>query len=296
MAMSYETKLKFAKAHAPSLTPQELDEFIKGMKGDNLQGLISQAKQFARDVESQKAAGQRRNNYELPGFAGRDAELKGRAYDSMNDQRLAAEQQQVARRGQQSVADILMRQARGQGPSVAEQQLRASTDRNINMSRAMANSASPGQQAMMQRLAMQQAGGANQAAAQQAAQLRAQEQLAATGQLGQVYGGMRAQDQSALGGAQGMEQFSRELALRNAGGQQTGGMNYEGNETQRYGIDQQAKANDSPWWQDLGKTILDAGTAAASLGAKPFSSDAQGLTPQEMQAQVMKKKARRGSY
>jgi hypothetical protein len=94
---------------------------------------------------------------------------------------------------QQSLADMLAARARGEN-SVAELQLRQAADQGMNQQRSLAAGARPGQSAMAARLASQNMGRMQAGLGQQAAIARAQEaQMAAMG-LGGVLGNMRGSD------------------------------------------------------------------------------------------------------
>jgi hypothetical protein len=116
------------------------------------------------------------------------------------------------RAGQSALAQQLLAQSRGEGPSLAQNQLRAATDRNLAQSMAMAASgrgASPG---LAMRGVQQQQAGLQSQAARDAATLRLQEQLQAQQALGQVTGQARQQD---LGMAQSQADLSQQAALAN---------------------------------------------------------------------------------
>ena len=98
------------------------------------------------------------------------------------------------RTGQAGLAAALQAQAMGQGPSLAQSQLRQATDRNIAQSMAMAASQRGATAGQGLRQIAQQASAANQQAAQQSADLRMQEQMAARQQLGGVLASGREQD------------------------------------------------------------------------------------------------------
>lgn len=103
-------------------------------------------------------------------------------------------QANAARSQQQSFADMLAQQAAGNGPSVAQNQLRMGQEAAAKQAMALAASnpgVSPG---MALRMAQNQASDQALAVNQQAAALRAQEQLGAQAQLGQTLQGMRGQD------------------------------------------------------------------------------------------------------
>lgn len=102
--------------------------------------------------------------------------------------------QNAFRDQQAKLAAQLAQQASGQGPSIAENQLRAAQEQNIAAQYAAANSARGGYNAAVTRQAMQQGAEVQGQLAQQAAILRLQEQQAAQGMLGQVAGQARATD------------------------------------------------------------------------------------------------------
>lgn len=121
--------------------------------------------------------------------------------------------QQDQFRGQQmSLADALNQQAMGNGPSLAQSQLRQATEGNIANALAMAASQRGGNPALAQRNAAMNVAAANQQAAAQSADLRAQEQMAARGQLGQVLSSGRGQD---IGLAQGQAELNQGANLAN---------------------------------------------------------------------------------
>ena len=98
------------------------------------------------------------------------------------------------RQRQSALADALALQAAGQGPSVAQQQLRQGVDRNIASQAALAGSQRGGNPALLARSVLMGAGAANQQAASDAAALRVQEQLNAQNALGQLTTSARGQD------------------------------------------------------------------------------------------------------
>jgi hypothetical protein len=110
-------------------------------------------------------------------------------------------QGQQARGQQGEVAQQFADLARGQGPSLAQQLLRASQDQAAQQALGLARSstASPG---LALRQALQAQTQLNLRGNQQAAQLRAQEQLSALQNLAQVLGQMRQQDIGILQGFQ----------------------------------------------------------------------------------------------
>jgi hypothetical protein len=97
------------------------------------------------------------------------------------------------RGGQVDLMHDLQDQAAGQGPSLAQAQLKAGTDQNIAAQMAMAASQRGGG-GFGARLAAQNMASSQQQAAQQAAQLRMQEQLTARQGLGQLLASGRGAD------------------------------------------------------------------------------------------------------
>ena len=97
-----------------------------------------------------------------------------------------ASQQAQFRGQQQSLAQQLSAQSRGEGPSVAGMQLKQATDRNLAQQLAMQAGASGANAAAARRQAANQAGVLGQQAAGQSAMLRLQEQQAAQQQLAGV--------------------------------------------------------------------------------------------------------------
>lgn len=107
---------------------------------------------------------------------------------------LNGDQQAQFRAQQSELANMLMAQARGQGPSLAQGQLQQATDRNMAQALAMAQATNPnGGGAGLRNLANQRAA-IGQQAASDSALLRMQEQMAAQNMLGQVASGARGQD------------------------------------------------------------------------------------------------------
>lgn len=121
-------------------------------------------------------------------------QAQGRAGPSTGYSNISQGPQDQFRQGQLGLAYQLSQQAAGQGPSLAQQQLQAGTDRNIAQAMAMAQ-AQQGQGAGLaqRQVAQQQAGMAAQTN-QDAGALRLQEQMQAQNMLGQVLAGGRGQD------------------------------------------------------------------------------------------------------
>ena len=107
---------------------------------------------------------------------------------------------------QQALADALLAQANGQGPSLAALQLQQATDANAAQAAGAVASQRGINPALAARLVGQQQANAQQQAAGQAAQLRIQEQLAAREQLAGVLAQMRGQNLETLGAFGGLNQ------------------------------------------------------------------------------------------
>jgi hypothetical protein len=140
--------------------------------------------------------------------------------------------QEQTRAQQMALGQQLARTASGQGPSVAQEQLKQATDQNIRQQQSLAASMRGVNPALAARNAQMGAASAQQQAAGQASTMRAQEALSAQGQLGGLLSGVRGQDiglgteQAQLG--QQNQQFNagqaNALAQFNAGQQNQGTM------------------------------------------------------------------------
>lgn len=125
-----------------------------------------------------------------------------------------------ARSGQDRLAAELWKRQSGEAPSVAEQQLRASTQANIRENASAAASAGGGGfgEVLAGRQAAHTSALQRQQMAGQAAQLRAGEQAQAEGALGALYGDQRGQDlnhmQSILGYQTAQQQRKAEAEAR----------------------------------------------------------------------------------
>lgn len=95
---------------------------------------------------------------------------------------------------QSQLANMLLNQAQGNGPSIAQNQLNQATNQNIAQGAGMIGSQRGLNPALAARMILNNTAAQNQAAAGQAAGLRAQEQLGALGSLGNVLGQQRGQD------------------------------------------------------------------------------------------------------
>ncbi len=144
-------------------------------------------------------------------------------------------QDQTAAR-QNALLDQLAAASRGDGPSAAQQQLKMGADRAMASNLSMA--AAGGTPGSMRQAAFNNAA-AQQDLAGQSSMLRAQEMNDARGLLGNVAGGVRAQDQSLRGQDIGIAQLNQNQAMTQAG------LNQDTNKTNLIaGVDQQ-KQKDS---------------------------------------------------
>jgi hypothetical protein len=98
------------------------------------------------------------------------------------------------------------------GPSAAEQVVQSQRERNVAQAAALAASGQGVSPALAMKQAQEQQAQAGQAAGQQAAQIRSQEQQQAIAQLGGAMAGMRGQD---IGWAQSQAQLRQQTSLAN---------------------------------------------------------------------------------
>lgn len=103
------------------------------------------------------------------------------------------------------LGQMFMQQAQGQGPSVAQQQLRQGLSNAVAGQHSFANSARPGQSGMALRMAMQNVGNLQAKANQDAALMRAMEMQQARESAGNLFLQGRAQDLQAAGASTGMK-------------------------------------------------------------------------------------------
>jgi hypothetical protein len=203
-----------------------------------------------------------RNNFNLAGADSRGDFLRGGAQNAQTREAPQAQSYQAGASGfagdQHALVDRLRGQMNGED-SLAQLQLRDATDANIAQQRSQAASGTPGNAAMLQRMAMQNTGKIDQGYNSQAAQLGIQERNAAANALGAVAGQARGQDQQQnqfnAGQQQQNSQFNvgatlqqrgqndaytqgmSALELENARAQQQGSMGYEQAQTTRRGQD-----------------------------------------------------------
>jgi hypothetical protein len=233
---------------------------------------------------------------------------------SMNAAQLAAAQQATAasfaganinmapqdqlRAQQMAFAQQLQQQAQGIGaPSVANLQLQAGTDRGLAQQMAMA--ASQGGGALAQRQSQRGMADISQAAAGQAAALRAQEQLAAQNQYAQALSGVRGQD---IGLATSQAGFDQQTGLANAGFTQQANLANQAAMNQfelaQAGFDQQANVTNAGFQQQANiaqvEAQLQADAQADAMRRAFLGAETQALgiqegafqTQQQLQAQT----------
>ncbi len=181
--------------------------------------------------------------------------------------------QREGRAQQTALAQALEAQSRGEGPSIAQNQLREGTERNLAQQMALAASARGGNAATTQRQVMQNQAAANQQMAGQAADLRAQEMLAAQNQLGQLSTQMREQDAAAQNNAFSQEGnvLSEIQAIRDAN--RASAVNYETTRmNQGLGIGNQA-LQDTMARREGRNSIIGGLIQGAASGAATAASD-----------------------
>lgn len=131
-----------------------------------------------------------------------------------------------SRAGMSGLAQQLQAQANGQGPTLAEQRMKESTDRGMAQSLAMAASARGANPGMAMRQAADSQANIQANAAQQEADLSQQEQMNARGQLAGVLQGMGQQDLAARGQDIGLAQFNAGQGQQNS--QFNAGLGFQG--------------------------------------------------------------------
>lgn len=201
-----------------------------------------------------------RENFKVPGYDQQQSRLSGylggvdnRGAPQIGDFRTA--NQSSFRGNQGQLADMLMQRAQGKN-SVAELQAQQGMDAANAQQRSFMAGARPSNAAMAMRLGQQGMANSAMGIQGQAAVARANEALQASGMLGSVLAqGRGADEQLAMWNAGQQNQRTGQQAQMNqqqmalddaaragllgqsiglAGMEQQGGMNYEGNRTQRY--------------------------------------------------------------
>src|SRR5207253_1677438 len=138
---------------------------------------------------------------------------QGRGPASMQAAQLDGSQQGQWRGQQMGLAQALAAQANGQGPSLAQGQLRQATDQGMNQAMALGASQRGDQASTQLRgIAMNQSALQGQANAD-SAQMAMQEQLGARNQLGQLLAGGRGQDLAQAGQNASFQQGANQANL-----------------------------------------------------------------------------------
>lgn len=167
-----------------------------------------------------------------------------------------------ARNKQNDLIAALTMQAQGQGPSLAQQQLRQGTEQNIRQSASLLGSSKGVSPALQAKMIADSAGQQNQAMAGQSAMTRLQEQMAARNALGQAIGQQRGQDLQAYGSQVGLAQ-----AL--GGLQNQGNSNIIANQMGAQQINAGAAGQNAKFGQDLiGGLFGSAGAAGGAMAGK----------------------------
>lgn len=135
-----------------------------------------------------------------PLLTGNTQALRPEDYDFFRAMQEAQAQQNAARQGQMTNADAILARALGQGgPSLAEMQLRQSTDQMLKQQAGLLGSQRGQNPALAAWKIADQGGMAQQQLNAQLAMQRAQEQQAAQALAAQAYGAIRGQDQGMFG-------------------------------------------------------------------------------------------------
>lgn len=254
-----------------------------------------QQAQFARQREEDRAFQQQ--------IRGRAGQIVAPQVQAGNLRQASVNVPSDFRQQQLSLAQQLSAQAQGQGPSLAQGQLRAASDRALSQQLALAAQArTPAQGALARRLAARQAGEQQQALAGQSAQLRLQEQLQAQQALAGVAGQARGQDVQTAGLETQAQQFNiqqqlqrdlanqqaalqaeqlRNQALATAAGQQAQFQNVLLGQAQ---LDQQAEAARQAQQSQILGGILQGGAAigAAALSDENAKHDIMAITSDDL--------------
>lgn len=216
-------------------------------------------------------------NFGLPGFGQRGATLNALADQYGMRKGFQAGDSALFRGEQAGLMDRLRRQVGGE-ESLSNMQLRQATDAANAQQQSLAAGASPQNSAMMQRLAAQNIGRANQGFGQQAAMAGIQERNAAANALAGLATQGRGQDlalsqfnaaqqQAARNANDQAALAARNMELQNAQAEQQGNIGYEQTQTQRRGQDLGLADQPAGW-----ERLVSAGTGIAGAvmpGPKP---------------------------
>lgn len=153
-----------------------------------------------------------------------------------------------------TLGKMLMSQAQGGGPNLAEEQLKSATNRNIAQAYALGQS-QPNNPASARNIANNVAA-ANQQAAADSAQVRMQQQLAAQGQLSQLGLGM-------FGTSGRLMTDAEKMQLEQAMANQQAALNAQG-------INAQTSANNQAYGANVIGAGIDAGGAGLKMGIDAF--------------------------
>lgn len=172
-----------------------------------------------------------RSNFNLPGYSQRGAQRLGTANWAMHRQAPQSAATTIGRfqnaqggnigesdfrANQQNLANALYDQYQGKGPSLAAEQLKQSTNRNLAAARSLNAGARGPMSALAARNTQNQLGSINQQAVNESVMARIQERMAAGGLAGQMMNTGRGQD---LQRAIEQQQLNAQLSQFNAGQQ-----------------------------------------------------------------------------
>lgn len=187
--------------------------------------------------------------------------LQGQIDGARNQANARANQ---SNRATQGLITDLTKQARGEGPSLAEAQLKQAQDRTLAQQLAAVQAGRPGNTALAGRNALRAGIAAQQGNAQQAAQARIQEQLNAQNLLSQTAGQQNALQgqlaQNALGQSLGLSQVQTQTGI-------AGETLQNQNNLAAQGIEQKNAEERANRSQQLLGTLLGAGSQVASAFA-----------------------------
>lgn len=200
---------------------------------------LNQTEQNSQNEFAQQLAN---NNYAAPTMHGQGGLPPARQVQAAA---LNQDNTNQDRQMQLGLANQLQQQMNGQGPNLAQQQLQSATDQNLKQSLAMAASSQGQQQGgLALRAAQNQQAAIGQQAAEQAAQLRAQQQVGAQQQYGNIANQLTNAD---MNQAQSQAQLQQQAGLSNQAAQnqfalQQGQLNYNiGNQNLQSQLQTQAQ-------------------------------------------------------
>lgn len=175
--------------------------------------------------------GKYKHNLNASAFGPTNADIEQdlRVANTQAQNNVAGVDQLASRARQTTLADALDAQMRGEGPSLAQNQLKQGTERNLAQQLALAASSRGGNAATTQRELMRNQAATNQQAVQQSADTRMMEQMNAQQLLGGLSTQMREQDANAQNNAMGQQfqSLGEIMAIRDAN--RAAGINFETN-------------------------------------------------------------------